>query len=222
MTTEDGRTLALSDLRGKVVVLTFIYTRCPLPDFCPLMDRKFAALAAALEAFPERARARPADLAQLRPRARHARGAEEARPDPGGAAAALDVRRRPPRRAGQDRPRLGLTYGPTATEIMHNLSTAVIDPEGKLAALLVGSGASVDAPELLKEIYPLVKAADKRRNVPGPTRKMQDWRAEPFVRRSQCLGQVAASVARSFFQDDHGRNKGRCRAATPSRSWRRS
>ena len=56
-----------------------------------------------------------------------------------------------------------MTYGPTATEIMHNLSTAVIDPEGKLATLLVGSGAkSWTPPDLLKVIYPLVKAADKR------------------------------------------------------------
>ena len=45
MTTQDGKPLKLSELRGNVVVLTFIYTRCPLPDFCPLMDRKFAELA---------------------------------------------------------------------------------------------------------------------------------------------------------------------------------
>ena len=42
----------LSDLRGKVVVLTFIYTRCPLPDFCPLMDKKFSELAQRIGAFP--------------------------------------------------------------------------------------------------------------------------------------------------------------------------
>src|SRR5271157_3131151 len=34
MTGQDGKTFKLSDLRGYVVVLTFIYTRCPLPDFC--------------------------------------------------------------------------------------------------------------------------------------------------------------------------------------------
>jgi len=32
----------LSQWRGKVLAVTFIYTRCPLPDFCPLMDRHFA------------------------------------------------------------------------------------------------------------------------------------------------------------------------------------
>ena len=28
--------------RGRALAVTFIYTRCPLPDFCPLMDRHFA------------------------------------------------------------------------------------------------------------------------------------------------------------------------------------
>ena len=57
MTGQDGKTFKLSDLRGHVVVLTFIYTRCPLPDFCPLMDRKFADLAQTVATFPRRAEA---------------------------------------------------------------------------------------------------------------------------------------------------------------------
>ena len=39
-----GRPFQFSSLRGSAVALTFIYTRCPLPQFCPLMDRQFAAL----------------------------------------------------------------------------------------------------------------------------------------------------------------------------------
>ncbi len=41
---QDGHPSRLSDYRGKVVVFTFIYTRCPLPNFCPLMSRNFADL----------------------------------------------------------------------------------------------------------------------------------------------------------------------------------
>lgn len=33
----DGATLTLRDFAGRLLVLTFIYTRCPLPDFCPLV-----------------------------------------------------------------------------------------------------------------------------------------------------------------------------------------
>lgn len=41
---ERGATRKLSDLRGHRAVVTFIYTRCPVPDFCPLMNRNFAQL----------------------------------------------------------------------------------------------------------------------------------------------------------------------------------
>jgi protein SCO1 len=41
---QDGHPVHLSDFRGKAVLLTFIYTRCPLPNFCPLMSRNFAEL----------------------------------------------------------------------------------------------------------------------------------------------------------------------------------
>jgi protein SCO1/2 len=41
---QDGRPRSFSSFRGHRVAVTFIYTRCPLPEFCPLMDRHFAAV----------------------------------------------------------------------------------------------------------------------------------------------------------------------------------
>jgi len=41
---QDGRKRSFSQFKGTPVVMTFIYTRCPLPTFCPLMDRHFASL----------------------------------------------------------------------------------------------------------------------------------------------------------------------------------
>ena len=41
---QGGAARPLPSLRGHRLALTFIYTRCPLPDFCPMMDRQFAAL----------------------------------------------------------------------------------------------------------------------------------------------------------------------------------
>ncbi len=40
---EDGRTVRFSDFRGQAVAFTFIFSRCPLPDFCPRMGNNFAA-----------------------------------------------------------------------------------------------------------------------------------------------------------------------------------
>jgi hypothetical protein len=41
---QDGRPISLARYQGKAVALTFIYTRCPLPDFCPLMNSNFLKL----------------------------------------------------------------------------------------------------------------------------------------------------------------------------------
>ena len=41
---QNGRNTTLTAFRGSTVVLTFIYTRCPLPTFCPMMDRHFVTL----------------------------------------------------------------------------------------------------------------------------------------------------------------------------------
>jgi protein SCO1/2 len=41
---QDGKTLHLGDLKGKAVLLTFIYTRCPFANFCPLLSNEFASL----------------------------------------------------------------------------------------------------------------------------------------------------------------------------------
>lgn len=41
---QEGQAIHLRDFRGKAVLLTFVYTRCPLPNFCPLMSKNFAEL----------------------------------------------------------------------------------------------------------------------------------------------------------------------------------
>jgi protein SCO1/2 len=49
---QSGKTIDIEDFKGKVLLLTFIYTRCPLPDFCPRMSRNFAKVDKALAADP--------------------------------------------------------------------------------------------------------------------------------------------------------------------------
>ena len=38
---QDGRPITLKDFRGSALAVSFIYTRCPLPQFCPLIDRRY-------------------------------------------------------------------------------------------------------------------------------------------------------------------------------------
>ena len=41
-----------SSFKGHRVAITFTYTRCPLPEFCPMMDRHFVAVQKALQSTP--------------------------------------------------------------------------------------------------------------------------------------------------------------------------
>lgn len=49
---ENGRTVHLAQFKGKAVLLTFIYTQCPLPDYCPRMSQNFAEIDKALKSDP--------------------------------------------------------------------------------------------------------------------------------------------------------------------------
>ena len=44
LTNQDGKKISLKKYAGRTVLLTFIYTRCPMPDQCPLMSTNFAFL----------------------------------------------------------------------------------------------------------------------------------------------------------------------------------
>jgi protein SCO1/2 len=49
---QDGRPIHLGQFRGKALLVTFIYTRCPSPDFCPRVTRNFAVVEKQLAANP--------------------------------------------------------------------------------------------------------------------------------------------------------------------------
>ena len=52
LTDQNGQSIAMAQFRGRALVVTFIYTRCPLPQFCPMMDRRFAEVQQAIQAEP--------------------------------------------------------------------------------------------------------------------------------------------------------------------------
>ncbi len=49
---QDCKTRDLASFRPSTLVVTFIYTRCPIPTFCPLMDRHFVAIQNKIKAEP--------------------------------------------------------------------------------------------------------------------------------------------------------------------------
>lgn len=145
---QTGATRRLSDWRGKALAVTFVYTRCPLPDFCPLMDRRFGELQRAIAGDPRlRNRVHLASVsfdpgsdtpAVIQAHAK-ARGA-----DPAtwsyltGAPAAIDH--------FTSRFGVSVTAGKDAAQtLMHNLRTAVIDRRGRLVTIHSGNEWTVDA-----------------------------------------------------------------------------
>lgn len=49
---QDGRPVTAADLQGHRTVITFIFTRCPVPDFCPRLSQQFQQLQQRLAAMP--------------------------------------------------------------------------------------------------------------------------------------------------------------------------
>ena len=152
-TDQSGATRTLAGWRGRTVALTFIYTRCPVPDFCPLMDRRFAEvqkLLAADAALAERVHLLSVsfDPAFDTP-AVLAAHAQKVGADPSrwtfltGAKPELE----------RFTATLGVSLIPDAShpaEIVHNLRTAIIDRQGRLVTIFNGNEWTAD--ELLAAI----------------------------------------------------------------------
>lgn len=53
LTNQDGKRISINDFRGKALAITFIYSRCPLPNACIIMSKNFSDVALELEKNPE-------------------------------------------------------------------------------------------------------------------------------------------------------------------------
>jgi protein SCO1/2 len=131
-----GARVSIGSLRGKVVAVNFIYTRCPLPDYCPRMVANFRAIRDRFAARMGR------DLALLTvtfdpkfdtPERLSKYMAAERAGGPGWHFLTGDA-------AGIERvcAAFGIQYWPEEGLITHTLETAVIDRDGRLAATVEG------------------------------------------------------------------------------------
>jgi len=136
LTNQSGRRISLRQYRGKVLLITFIYTRCPFPDFCPRMSSNFAEIYKRLDTDPALADAYlltiSFDPQHDTPKVLRDYGFSVAHThDP-----ALFNRWDFAVVQAKDLPRLAgffaLTVKPEGGMITHNLSTTVIGPEGKV------------------------------------------------------------------------------------------
>lgn len=154
---EDGRPRHLSEWRGSVVLLTFLYTRCPLPDFCPRMERNYRAVQQQLKQSGMTAHARliavsfdPAyDTPEVLKKHAAAIGADPALWE----YLTGDV---------NSVERFAAKFGVSiirnpadVRDITHNLRTAVIAPDGRLVEILSGNEwTPAEAVAAIRRVYP--------------------------------------------------------------------
>jgi protein SCO1 len=149
---EDNKPRTFSSFKGHRVAITFVYTRCPLPDFCPLMDKHFASIQKTIKSTPALADVRlltvtlDPDFDRPAILKAHARRREA---DP----AVWTFLTGDPKEVNTFASQFGLyvEHNPQdAINITHNLRTAVIDPEGRLVT--AHSGNSWTPAELVADL----------------------------------------------------------------------
>ena len=141
LTNQDGKEIHLSQYKGRPLVLTFIYTRCPLPDYCPLTSSKFAAIYRASRSLPQSGTAPHLLTVSF-----------DAQYDTPEVLREYAQRYMNPVRfdrwefatGTEDQVRkitgyFGLVYERESNQIVHSLVTALIGPDGRLVRLYLGN-----------------------------------------------------------------------------------
>jgi protein SCO1/2 len=141
---QNARAISLYQYRGRALVLTFIYTRCPLPDYCPLMTERFAEIDRALMAEPplyERTRllSISVDADYDKPDVLRAYGAEQTAGIGAADFSHWEFASGSKAEIKNIADYFGLEYWAEADQIIHSLRTAIISPDGKLVRLYRGN-----------------------------------------------------------------------------------
>jgi protein SCO1/2 len=142
---QDGRMIHLDQFRGKELLITFVYTRCPLPDFCPRVTHNFAMIEKRLAAdsvLDTRTHLLSVsfDPEHDTPERLRAYGAQYIGSDAKGAFAHWDfaVPQKPVLLEMAKYFDLGMTAGPDDS-ITHTLSTTLIGRDGKVVRFYPGN-----------------------------------------------------------------------------------
>ena len=141
---QDGKPLELGSLRGRAVLLTFIYTRCPFPDQCPLLSNNFAAIHRELERDPA---LRPRthllsvtlDPAYDTPKVLRSYGAALTERFSAETFEHWDFATGDPEEIRRLAQFFGLAYKEESGQIVHSLRTALLTPDGKVSKIYRGN-----------------------------------------------------------------------------------
>jgi len=141
---QNDREIHLRDYRGKALLLTFIYTRCPLPEYCTLMSTNFAQIDRALGQDPElyektHLLSISIDPGYDTPEVLKSYGAAHTERYEKETFAHWEFAGGTSEQVKKIAEYFGLTYFPEKDQIIHSLRTVIVSPDGKVAKIYSGN-----------------------------------------------------------------------------------
>ena len=147
---QNNKRISFHQYRGRIVVLTFIYTRCPLPDYCPLMTDNFAEIEKALKSEPESYQKTHLLSITLDPEYDTPRVLHEYAAQHSAGSGHWDFTTGTKDEVKQIATYFGMQYWRDGDQVVHSLRTAIVGPDGKLVKLYRGNEWKPD--EILREL----------------------------------------------------------------------
>ena len=141
---QDNREIHIKDYRGKTLLLTFIYTRCPVPDYCTLMSDNFAQIDRALGQDPEvygktHLLSISIDPEYDTPKVLRSYGAAHTERYQNETFAHWEFAGGTSAQVKEIAQYFGLTYFPDKDQIIHGLRTVIVKPNGRVGKIYTGN-----------------------------------------------------------------------------------
>jgi protein SCO1 len=155
---QDNREIHIQNYRGRTLLLTFIYTRCPVPDYCTLMSNNFAQVDRALSqdaGLYEKTHllSISIDPSYDTPQVLRSYGAAHTERYQNETFAHWEFAGGTTEQVKKIAEYFGLTYFPEKDQIIHALRTVIIGPDGKVAKIYNGNEWKVeDVLDQLKKV----------------------------------------------------------------------
>ena len=141
---QDNREIRIQNYRGRTLLLTFIYTRCPVPDYCTLMSNNFAQIDRALSqdhGLYEKTHLLSVsiDPSYDTPQVLRSYGAAHTERYQDETFAHWEFAGGTTEQVKKIAEYFGLTYFPENDQIKHGLRTVIVKPDGKIAKIYTGN-----------------------------------------------------------------------------------
>ena len=141
---QDNRDIRIQNYRGKTLLLTFIYTRCPVPEYCTLMSNNFAQIERALGQDAElygktHLLSVSIDPSYDTPEVLRSYGAAHTERYQNETFAHWEFAGGTTQQVKDIAQYFGLTYFPDKDQIIHGLRTVIVKPDGRVGKIYTGN-----------------------------------------------------------------------------------